>query len=145
MAGILFYALYKKKRVRFQYLALLLLYLAALPRTMARSDYNPIIDGILITSFFVIFLLIAHKKITNGSLGIFGTHYKHIVVTLGAITYPLYLLHNTLISFLVDVFAKIHLPTLIASPLLFGAVAYVVLTVNKIDVRARKWWKEKGF
>lgn len=146
LAGILFYGIYKDRKEIYNYIAISACYIVAILVALKKSYPNdkPEIVVFHITLFFIVFLAISLKKITNTSLSFLGNNYRGILITLGAITYPLYLLHSRIINILMEVFTEHNLPPYIASPTLFLIVITIVLLVNKADHRINTYWKQSS-
>jgi peptidoglycan/LPS O-acetylase OafA/YrhL len=144
IAGILFYELYKKRASIFTYVALALCYVVAVLIALDRAyDSNsPEIIFLYITSFFGIFLAISLRRITNASFTFLGTRYRKILTTLGALTYPIYLLHNVLSHAIIEALIQHHVPTYIASPLFFVTLLLLIFLVNMFDIQIRTLWKK---
>lgn len=142
IAGILFYGIYKNNKSLYHYGAIAICYLVAVIRAInaAYTNNSPTIITIFITLFFVVFLAISLQKIPNTSFSFLGNHYRKILITLGAITYPLYLLHSKIMSLLIDVLEKKDLPNYIANILLLYTVLSLVYLVNKLDIYIRSVW-----
>lgn len=91
IAGIIFYAVYTKKAKIYHYIALLCCCLVAILRAFDQAyesnDMNTI--AYIVISYFALFLLISLRKVTNNSFAFLGKYSRHVLVTLGAITYPL--------------------------------------------------------
>lgn len=145
IAGVLFYGIYENKKTYFHYPALLVCYVLALAEALHRSypTNDKIIVVLYITSFFVMLMLISLKKISNLHFTFLGSNYKKIIILLGAVTYPLYLLHSSLISSLLELFSYFKVPTFIAAPSFFIVFALVILLVNIIDIYMRGSLKKK--
>ena len=144
IAGILFYGIYKNNKSYYHYIALTICYSVALLQALDHSylSNSPEIIILHITLFFGLFLAISLKKITNTSFSFLGKHYKKIVVTLGAITYPLYLLHSSVIGILLITFTKHEIPSYIGTLLLFFVMTLLIYVVNSLDVYLRTLWKK---
>ena len=136
LAGILFYGIYQNSKRKYHYVAIFLCYLVAIVQAFSRTyeSNNKIIVALFITTFFILFLILSLRKITNTSFSFLGKHYRKIIITLGAITFPLYLLQNSVIGILLQLFTTYKIPPYLASPLLFFLVLIILLLVNRIDV-----------
>lgn len=143
LAGILFYEIYKNEKNYYTYIALLIYYIVAVLQAFdyMYTEDNPIIVMFYITLFFSVFLAISLRKINNSSLSFFGKDYRKTLITMGAITYPLYLLHGNIIYILTGTFGHHNVPTYIAVPLLLGILSSLVLLVNNFDTFCRAYWK----
>ncbi len=144
LSGILFYGLYKNNKNHLvYYFTLLCCYIVALIVALdqAYPTNSPRIITLHITIFFILFLLISLKKIRNTSFTFLGKHYQAILVTLGATTYPLYLLHSKIIAILMETFRSLQINPFISLILLCCIVASLVVSVNRFDVWVRKKWK----
>lgn len=94
IAGMLFYLLQQPEgRTRFRFAMLSIAYLLAIKSCVGQAKVlpyhahlNPLVISAIITSFFIIFGLIASRKINFGNYS--------WLKWLGALTYPLYLLHS---------------------------------------------------
>lgn len=146
IAGILFYGIYKNSKSYSHYIAVAICYVAATLHALdsGYASNNPKIIVLHITLFFGLFLAISLRKITNHSLSFFGVHYRKLLITLGAITYPLYLLHSKIINLLVDTFERYEIPTYIASPLLVFSMVALILLVNSFDFYITNIWKQSS-
>lgn len=142
IAGVLFYEIYKNKKSLYLYIAITMCYIVAALKALdqAYASNNPTIIVLHITLFFILFLMISQRKITNASLSFFGTYSRKILITLGALTYPLYLLHDNIISILIESLAKKELPAYVESFLLFFIMASLIYLVNYADVHIRAFW-----
>ena len=146
IAGMLFYGIYENRKTYLHYPALLLCYVVALGEALHRSyeTNNKIIVALYITLFFGMLTLLSLKKINNSHFTFLGSQYTKILVLLGAVTYPLYLLHSSVIHALLDLFTYMKLPAFIASPLLFLIVLSLLLFINRFDVYIREVLKKKN-
>jgi peptidoglycan/LPS O-acetylase OafA/YrhL len=145
IAGILFYGLYQNIKQYYHYPAILFCYLIAISQALNRSyeTNNATVIVLVITLFFLLFFMISFRKIPNTTFSCLGKNYRKILITLGAITYPLYLLHDSISHILIQTFSRQGLPVYIASPLLFFVIISLVLVVNRIDLYIHTKWKEK--
>lgn len=146
IAGILFYGIYKNNKSLYHYGAIAICYLVAVIRAInaAYTNNSPTIITIFITLFFVVFLAISLQKIPNTSFSFLGNHYRKILITLGAITYPLYLLHSKIMQLLTDTFINHAIPSYIASPLLLFIMISLILFVNNVDFTINTYWKKSS-
>jgi peptidoglycan/LPS O-acetylase OafA/YrhL len=142
IAGILFYEIYKGNKSILNYIALTMCYVVATLQAIdqAYSSNNPTIIVLHITLFFLLFFMISQHKITNASFHIFGGYSKKILITLGALTYPLYLLHDNIVSVLLEALSRKELPNFISSILLFFIMGSLIYLVNYADLHIRKIW-----
>lgn len=147
IGGILFYGIYKNKRSYYHYVGISICYIVAILQATDSSSVSlkPSIIALYITVFFGIFLIIALKKITNNSFLFLGKQYRKILVTLGAVTYPFYLLHSSIISLLIKTFTHYHIPNYAAAPLLLSSILLLVALVNKLDFYIHIFWKQWYF
>lgn len=147
IAGILFYGLYQNRKRHFHYLAIFLCYFVSIVQTLDPSrsyvTNNKIILLSCVTVFFLLFFLVSLRLIKNTTFTFLGKNYRKIVITLGAITYPLYLLHNVTVSVLLETLSAYKIPAYIASPVLFTSLILLILIVNKIDLYITNLWKRK--
>lgn len=146
IAGILFYGLYKNKKSYYHHIALAICYAVAMLQALDHSypSNSPEIIILHITLFFGLFLAISLKKITNTSFSFLGTHHKKILITLGAITYPFYLLHSVVIGIILDVFTKYEIPQYIGAPLLLFIMILLIYIVNNLDMYIRALWRRSS-
>lgn len=146
IAGILFYAIYKNKTSYYYYIALSICYIIAILQAFdhAYSTSNPKILVLYMTVFFGIFLGISLRKINNASMSFLGKHSRKVLITLGAITYPLYLLHSKIMNITINTFIEYKVPTYIASPLLILTIILLVLVVNQFDYYITMLWKQSS-
>ncbi len=146
IAGILFYGIYKENKAYYNYIAIALCYCAAIIQALDHSyaTNSPTIIVLHITLFFGLFLAISLKKIPNTSYAFLGTAYKKILVTLGAITYPLYLLHSVILNILIENIKRHEVSNYIACILLFIILATLIYYVNKIDFYLHQLWKKSS-
>ena len=96
IAGMLFYLMQQPQgRTRFRYMLLAAAYLLAIKACMGKAkllstlfhvDMNPGVVAIVITIFFLVFVLIAARKVDLSSYG--------WLKWAGSLTYPIYLLHS---------------------------------------------------
>ena len=144
LAGIVFYEIFKNNKNYYLYLVLIIYYVVAVLQAFdfAYPEDNPVVVMFYITVFFGLFLSISLKKIPNASFSFFGNEYKKILITLGAITYPLYLLHSNVIYLLATTFRGNEIPAYIATPLLIFILISLILLVNSFDKYCRVLWKK---
>ena len=126
IAGMLFYLLQERKgRTRFRYALLVAAYLLALRTCISEAkelaivnhiDISIIITALIVTVCFLIFGLISAQKVNFGSCS--------WLKWAGALTYPLYLLHND-IAFI----AFHHLQGAFNKYLLLGGAVTVMLAL----------------
>jgi peptidoglycan/LPS O-acetylase OafA/YrhL len=103
---------------------------------------NPVIIMLHITLFFGIFLMISLKKIPNTAFAVLGTRYRALLITLGGLTYPLYLLHDNIMIAIFEALSKKDIPIIIQSLLMFFILGSVVYLVNQVDVFIREKWRQ---
>ncbi len=144
IAGILFYGIYRNSRQYYNYLALSICYIVAVIEGVSVNEnylLNPWITTLYITLFFGLFLIISLKKISNSSLALLGMNYRKILILLGAVTYPLYLLHSKITSIFIETFSRDIIPPYIALPLLVFLLTSLVVMVTSIDEHIHTLWK----
>ena len=146
IAGILFYELYNGRRNLFIYGALFLCYIVAACVALdhAYVSNKPEIILLHVTAFFGLFLAVSLKKITNTSFSFLGKHHRKILTVLGAITYPIYLLHSKIIHIFIETMMQYKIPTYLASPLLFCSFIFLIYMVNAFDTKIRTYWKKSS-
>lgn len=146
LAGIFMYELYKKGHHYSSYFGIILCYTASIFQEFhtKNSPNNTTIVSIYITLFFIFFIAIALKKITNTSFRFLGRHHAKLLTTLGAATYPLYLLHNKITQLLIETYTKHNIPGYVATPLLCITLFSLVFLVNIFDIRIRNLWKHSS-
>jgi peptidoglycan/LPS O-acetylase OafA/YrhL len=146
IAGILFYQLYTGKRTYTIYTALTSCYVVAILQSLDNgyvSD-NPAIVVSLVTLFFGFFVVISLQKITNSSFSFLGKNYTAILTQLGAITYPLYLLHNKITNLITDTLTRNHIPPSIAFLIWLTILLTLIFLVNRFDRYIRNLWKQSS-
>lgn len=126
IAGMLFYLMQRPQgRTRFRYVLLAAAYLLAMKACMGQAKLlstifhtymNPIVIAAIVTGFFLVFGLIATRKINFGSYG--------WLKWAGALTYPLYLLHSD-IAFI----AFHHLQPVFSKYILLGGAVVFMLVL----------------
>lgn len=139
VAGILFYEIYKNNKNYYNYIALLMCYFVALIKTNNHDHINIGINIIYITIFFLIFLAISLKKITNN---FFNKKYKNAIIVLGAVTYPLYLLHDKIIHITIKILNEYTISPYIGMTILLSVIILLLLLVNKFDYYIHNLWKK---
>ncbi len=146
IAGILFYEIYKHGKDIYSFIALTMCYIIAVLRALdeAYTSNDPIVIMLLVTFFFGLFLMISLKKITNSSFLFLGEHHRALLITLGAITYPLYLLHSRIINALLDSLAEKEIAPYIKSFLLFFIFSALIYLVNYLDTHIRFAWNRSS-
>ncbi len=144
IAGILFYGIYRNSATIYSYTALTICYLVATLKALDSSyeSNNPILIIVHITAFFGIFLAISLKKITNELFSFLGSYSNKILVTLGAATYPLYLLHSKIINMLSTSLIENNLVAWYALLFILFELVALVYVVNSFDVYVRSLWKK---
>jgi peptidoglycan/LPS O-acetylase OafA/YrhL len=144
IAGILFYGIYRNSATIYSYTALTICYLVAILRALDSSyeSNNPTLIIVHITAFFGIFLAISLKKITNNLFSFLGSYANKILVTLGAATYPLYLLHSKIINMLSTSLIENNLVAWYAVFFVLFELVALVYVVNSFDVYVRSLWKK---
>lgn len=142
IAGMIFYGIYKNSKNYYNYIAIAACYVVAILIAADRVQAPNSKFGVtsFITSFFLIFLAISLRKVTNESFRFLGKHYKQILITLGVVTYPLYLLHGRMIYLIMEIFNRYNIPPHIASQLLLFIAISIILAVNNIDYYIRSAW-----
>jgi peptidoglycan/LPS O-acetylase OafA/YrhL len=126
---MLFYEMYKNNKNYYIYVPVFICYIVALLNALGihkKINDNPYIIILYITVFFGLFTAISLKKITNNTFSFLGMHYKRIVTTLGAITYPLYLLHYKIASLTLEIFTSLKISPYVAVLLLIFFLASLV-------------------
>jgi peptidoglycan/LPS O-acetylase OafA/YrhL len=143
IAGILFYGIYKKDTRQYHYVSLFVCYVTALLQVVGKSAH-PFVVTAIITTFFIVFLLLALRKITNNIFPplFFGQDSRIILIKLGALTYPLYLLHNKLTLPIILTFNNYGVPPFLAGPLYIFVLMSAVLMVNALDYYINFFWKK---
>ncbi len=146
LAGILFYGIYKNVKSYYQYIALTICYVVAVLQALdaAYPSNAPGVVTLFITGFFGLFLAISLKKVTNNAFTCLGKHNRIILITLGAMTYPLYLLHSKIISLVIDIFSRHNIPNHLAFPLLFFVIVSLVVLANSLDFFIHTAWKRSS-
>ncbi|EFO1859511.1 acyltransferase [Escherichia coli] len=96
-------------------------------------DYNTTVTGVLISLFFLFFLFQNTKYAQNLSLP--------LSTILGAIVYPLYLLHAHIGYMLLDKFANGSNRTLLTVIIIFFAITIAYLTHVIIEKKCSPTWK----
>lgn len=145
IAGVLFYGMYKNNTNRlYHYLALIICYIVTLLKALDNSppSENPTIIAMYITAFFGIFLAISLKKISNETFSFLGKNSNKILITLGAATYPLYLLHSKIIGVLSESLLHSGVPTSFALILIIIELTAIIYLVNVSDLYIRSLWKK---
>lgn len=145
MAGILFYGIYQNNKRDYNYLAIFLCYVVAIIQAFNKSyaTDNKTILTLYITLFFGLFFLISLRKVTNESFYFLGKNYRKIIISLGAITYPLYLLHNVTSQVIIESLTLYKIPAYFASPLLVFIILLLIVLVNRIDFYISGMLKQK--
>ena len=105
---------------------------------------NPTFVVFIISSFFGLFILVSLKKINNQSFSFLGAYADTILITCGALTYPLYLLHHKIGDFIVVSSKEKHLGSIFALVLTCTVVYLLVVMVNNFDVYIRSLWKRNS-
>lgn len=144
IAGILFYGIYRNSATIYSYTALTICYLVAILKALDSSyeSNNSTLIIVHITAFFGIFLVISLKKITNDLFSFLGSYANKILVTLGAATYPLYLLHSKIINMLSTSLIENNLVAWYAVFFVLFELVALVYVVNSFDVYVRSHWKK---
>ena len=150
-AGILFYGIYEGIRSYWNYVGLTICYIVALFQVLDQGSFfqlqgsevalNPIVLMLSITLFFGLLMLISLRKIPNDLFTIHWKNSRKVFITLGAMTYPLYLLHSELIHLTVSTLQKKGDPSYIAIPVTLIIVFSCAYFVNKLDFHIHKLWK----
>ncbi len=132
LAGILFYGVYRKG-LSIWHLCILPLLLAVSLKYAASGapslsegyhyPFDPQVIQLYIASFYLLFLLIATKKIELSN--------KQVYKTLGALTYPLYLLHQEIGRILYKLTAVYKVPHIVAFYLVTGLVFFVAYLLQR--------------
>jgi hypothetical protein len=150
LAGVLFYSLYKNGGKYYTYIAIVICYIVAFCSSVDRSDYfqyssptliNPAVVTGYLTAFFGFFFLVSLKKINNDSCMFIGSSYKKILITLGAVTYPLYLLHSKILYLIIQTGKQHDLPSFVVIFIICSLVTTLVLLANRFDVQVRTVWR----
>jgi peptidoglycan/LPS O-acetylase OafA/YrhL len=150
LAGVLFYSLYKNGGKYYTYTAIVICYIVAFCSSVDRSDYfqyssptliNPAVVTGYLTAFFGFFFLVSLKKINNESFMFIGSSYKKILITLGAVTYPLYLLHSKILYLIIQTGKQHDLPSFVVIFIICSLVTTLVLLANRFDVQVRTVWR----
>jgi peptidoglycan/LPS O-acetylase OafA/YrhL len=143
-AGIFLHEIYKNRAKLHHYLALGMCFVTAVIQAVDQAyvTNNPVIIMLHITLFFGIFLMISLKKIPNTAFAVLGTRYRALLITLGGLTYPLYLLHDNIMIAIFEALSKKDIPIIIQSLLMFFILGSVVYLVNQVDVFIREKWRQ---
>lgn len=139
LAGILFYSVYKNKskiiKVVPELISLILLMLVSMHYAVSRAPdlsagygvyFDPLTIAIYIATFYTLFLLIAVNKLTFDN--------TKLLAVLGAITYPVYLLHQEIGLMAFGLLERMNVNYLVAFAVVTGAilmVSYKLLSTEK--------------
>ena len=115
-----------------------MLYLESVDRA---ASLSPITITLYITFFFGIFLVISLQKITNESFSFLGRYSNNLLITLGAMTYPLYLLHNSISRITIEFMKKLDIPLYITLPFVLILIVMLTLLANLLDMNIHSLWK----
>jgi peptidoglycan/LPS O-acetylase OafA/YrhL len=153
IAGVLFYGIYKNAKNYYNYIGIAICYLAAINQSVDQVAYfqthtktvvtlSPAVVVLHVTVFFGLFLVISLRKMNNDSFLCMGRHYEKILITLGALTYPLYLLHSTITHTLINLLSAHNTAPYIAMPIIILVGISLLLLVNRIDLYIHAFWKQ---